>query len=339
MRSQIRFLLAMLSSAACVLAQDEPFRISVDAAVVSVQVRVEDQHGRAIVGLTERDFQVFEDDELQPVRYFVSAESSRSMLLLFDTSPRTQPQRQFMLQALNAFLVRLRSQDQTAVAAFGEQFSMLMDWRGLPVPSRVLDRRIESGQLVRVLNPDATPNLYAALEMAASQFANQRGPRGLIVMTDGRDAALFEDSRKRGSVSDLATDATFQQVAAYLARAGVPLFFIAIGSDRNIGLFGSDYETAVLRNISTALAGSYLAGVRLRMERLAELTGGRVLYPLNVNDIILSFETISRELGLSYSIGYAPLNPAADGKIRRIEVRVGKQGARVTQSRNSYVSK
>ena len=337
-RFRLRHALAVLAGTASLFAQDEPFRISVDAAVVSVQVRVEDQHGRAIVGLTERDFQVFEDDQPQEIRYFVSAESSRNILLLFDTSPRTQAQRPFMLQALNAFIGRLRSQDRTAVAAFGEDFSMLMDWRGLPIPSRILDRRLESGQLVRLVNVDAAPNLYVALEQAASQFVNQRGPKGILVMTDGRDAGGFDDVRKRGAVPDIASDARFQRVLAYLEKTAVPMFFIAINTERNFGLVGQDYESAVLRGISPSLAASYVAGVRSRMERIAGATGGRVQYPLNLQEIVPLYEAISRELGLSYSIEYAPANATPDGKARRIEVRVRRQGARVVQSRNSYTS-
>ena len=45
--------------------------------------------------------------------------------------------------------------------------------------------------------------------------------------------------------------------------------------------------------------------------------------------------TITRELGTSYSLGYAP-STASDGKSHRIEVRVRRPGLVVSQSRDNY---
>jgi hypothetical protein len=67
----------------------------------------------------------------------------------------------------------------------------------------------------------------------------------------------------------------------------------------------------------------------------AEATGGRVLVPTHLTDVAAEYGKIARELGTSYSLGYAP-STASDGKNHRIEVRVRRPGLVVSQSRDSY---
>jgi len=69
------------------------------------------------------------------------------------------------------------------------------------------------------------------------------------------------------------------------------------------------------------IAEDYLAGVRLRMERLAEATGGSVVYPRSLNEVVTFFERLSKELGFAYSLGYQPKAALDDGKFHKIEVR------------------
>jgi hypothetical protein len=71
------------------------------------------------------------------------------------------------------------------------------------------------------------------------------------------------------------------------------------------------------------------------MERLAEATGGSVVYPKSLNEVVTFFERLSRELGFAYSLGYQPKTALDDGKVHKIEVRT-KQGYKVEQSRTGY---
>ena len=72
--------------------------------------------------------------------------------------------------------------------------------------------------------------------------------------------------------------------------------------------------------------------------RDADATGGRVVYPRNLQDVIGFYGQISRELGFSYSLGYSPKN-LDDGKFHKIEVRVRGEGLKLTQSRDGYGGK
>jgi VWFA-related protein len=86
------------------------------------------------------------------------------------------------------------------------------------------------------------------------------------------------------------------------------------------------------------IADEFLAGVRLRMEKLAEATGGAVVYPKSLQEVIGLYARIAVELGYSYSLGYAPKSPMDDGKFRKLEVHVKDKSLKVTQSRTGYGS-
>jgi hypothetical protein len=75
------------------------------------------------------------------------------------------------------------------------------------------------------------------------------------------------------------------------------------------------------------------------MEQVAEVSGGRLLYPDAMEDIIHLYDQIGRELGMSYSVGYVPSDSATNGSFRRIEVRTRTAGLRVTQSRTGYYAR
>ena len=72
------------------------------------------------------------------------------------------------------------------------------------------------------------------------------------------------------------------------------------------------------------------------MVKIAEVTGGRVLVSTRPEDVATFYERIARELGESYSLGYAPANAVEYGKYRRLEVRVRRPGLVVTQSRDGF---
>jgi hypothetical protein len=72
---------------------------------------------------------------------------------------------------------------------------------------------------------------------------------------------------------------------------------------------------------------------------LAEVSGGRVLYPQRLEDIVPLYQQIGAELGTSYTLGYISSNTVVGGAFRKIEVRARDGGLRLTQSRNGYNAK
>ena len=79
-----------------------------------------------------------------------------------------------------------------------------------------------------------------------------------------------------------------------------------------------------------------MVGVRIRMEKLAEATGGRIFFPDKIEDVVGLYSKIGLELGPSYSLSYMPKSTSGNLKTRRIEVRVRRAGLTVSQSRTEY---
>ena len=119
----------------------------------------------------------------------------------------------------------------------------------------------------------------------------------------------------------------------------IPLYFVAINTDFNLDeniQGGNEYQNLKVLYKDSLLPDAYLEEVRLRMEHLAEVSGGRVLFPRELNDVIPLYEEIAQQLGTAYSLGYVPLPPVAGEGTRRIIVRVGNEEYRVRQSRTVY---
>jgi VWFA-related protein len=322
-----------------VQAQDPVFKLRVDVPVVSLEAVVKDSNDRPLTHLSLADFDIYEDGERQEIRYFEPAENPRSILLIFDVTGVMNEQKPFMMQAMNAFFANVREQDRIAIGAMGPEFEMLMNFR-----------KLEKAKLPNVkLPPDRVgSNLYESLDMAARRFGKDDTRRAIIAMTDGRETYTFNEAKRLGEMPSLANDGDIKKRITAAQKRGVPYYFIALDTDPRF-LGKQDYEYAFLRNpdgyMRTAeygngsrrptIAEDYLAGVRLRMERLADATGGRVLYPRNLTEVVGFFDRISRELGYSYSLGYIPKASLDDGKLHKIEVRT-KAGYKVEQSRSGY---
>jgi Ca-activated chloride channel family protein len=61
---------------------------------------------------------------------------------------------------------------------------------------------------------------------------------------------------------------------------------------------------------------------RRAMEDLAEVTGGKAFFPMNLEDLEQATAQAALELRQQYSLGYVPTNAERDGKWRKITVRV-----------------
>src|SRR5713101_4165489 len=66
-----------------------------------------------------------------------------------------------------------------------------------------------------------------------------------------------------------------------------------------------------------------------------EETDGRAFFPYRVDDLAQSFLDIGDELRSQYSLAYVPANKSADGKFRRIQIRVNRKGL-IVRARKGY---
>jgi Ca-activated chloride channel homolog len=336
-----------------VVAQDPSFRIRVNVPVVSLEAVVLNSNGRPVTTLKRQDFSIFEDGAPREIQSFSSVESPYSILLLFQNTVNVLNQRPFMLDASNKFLETLRPQDRVSVYTtmdFGVRQNL--NWRNAQTGKR---------QEVKVGPPAPAIyfNLYEAIDDALGKFGGIAGRKGMVVLTNGRDYKLYEDTLRAGRVPETTDKSPFQKTLKKVRERGIPLYIVATNTDKNlvpsppslyrhVALGLDEYEglrtLPGLRNSgglvkrkdpSPTVADDFLIEVRSRLEQFAEASGGRIYFPKDLDEVTPLYEQIGRELGTSYSIGYAPAAGAGVG-IHSIEVRVADPELRVVQSRQSY---
>jgi hypothetical protein len=169
-------------------------------------------------------------------------------------------------------------------------------------------------------------------------MGSEAGRKAVLVLTDGRDISVLTETLKRGTPLPPGEDSVFADHARRIRSSGVPLYFVALNTDRNLE-FESEEHRFLTSLAGPALAEAYLAAVRTRMEMLSEFSGGRIYFPKTLRDVAALYTQIGFDLGVSYSLGFVPAKPAAAGEKRTIQVRIRGDKLGVTQSRGEYTGK
>jgi VWFA-related protein len=167
-------------------------------------------------------------------------------------------------------------------------------------------------------NQRAAMATLTALNALASGLARIPGPKTIVFLSDGFVSEEIET--------------TLRNVVGQTARAGGRVYAIdARGLNRGPSAASLDQ-----------LAATDEAGPANRFDltedapnSLAMDTGGLVIR--NENNVGRALDTIARDSGRYYVVGYAPADANFDGKYRPIEVRVKRQGVRV-RARRGYLA-
>ncbi len=134
------------------------------------------------------------------------------------------------------------------------------------------------------LQPGGDTALYDAVVLGLEQISHGKWPRrALIVISDG------EDNNSRMS---------YRKIRQMVKEADVMIYGILI----------RDY---VSRGIG-----------ELVMDELSRVSGGKYFLAENTDQMTAAFEKIALELRQQYSLGYVPAGFVADGKWRKIKIKV-----------------
>jgi Ca-activated chloride channel family protein len=282
-------------------------------------------------------FELYEDGIRQSIQHFLPVSAPYNVLLLFDRSGSTQDKWQLMQRAVAGFISNLRPQDKIAIASFDSDLEFQQPWTG--------DRQkaLQALPQLTIGNNIGETNFYGAVEHTLRrEFQKVSGRRALVVLTDGRDTSFYKQLVSRDRLIDPKDECPFQTALKAARTERIPAYFIAFNTDRNLepNTSGADeYRNLQVIYPNSDVPDRYLAAVRSRMEQLSDASGGRIIFPARLQDIVPLYQQIGHELGTSYSLGYVSSNVARDGRLRRIEVRVRREGLRVTQSRTDYYAK
>jgi Ca-activated chloride channel family protein len=268
-----------------------------------VQARVTDHNGRAISGLTEKDFAVTEDGVERAVREVTPSTAPFNIVLLLDVSGSVEERLDFIRKAALNFLDTAGPQDRIAIISFRDDVQLVSDFTS---DRRLLDERIKD------IQAGGATSLYDALGFAlVNTLKPLRGERtGIVVLSDGDDNRSF---------------LSFPSILEAVVETGAIIYPLYVPS----GLIPSSSAPAPVATLDPVRTRFLTLTSRADEEghRLAEVSGG-TYYPITrLEQLQRAYDDVAAQLRTSYTITYEA--GAAARRDSRVRVRVARDGASV----------
>jgi Ca-activated chloride channel homolog len=174
---------------------DDDEIISVDSSIVVLNASITDASGKAVGGLTQKFFRVFEDGVEQDIKSFDAEETPFAAVILLDTSGSMENRVTLARSAAIQFLSGLRTDDFVSIYNFDSKVLMVQDFsNSRDIREQVFELKADG---MTVLN-DA---VYKAAELL-SKRAEKR--RAIIVLSDGADTMSKKSADKALQAASLA---------------------------------------------------------------------------------------------------------------------------------------
>lgn len=178
-----------LASATVGLAQQSPV-FSAKSELVVLHVLVKNRGGGYVSGLQAGAFQVFEDDQPQPVQFFAAEDTPVTVGLLIDSSGSMRPVRDRVIAASSAFVESSNPRDEVFALVFDDDVRDVLD----PSTPFTSDAAVLRRALANVFMPAGRTALYDAVAHGLRYVRNgSRERRVLVVLSDGGDNASHAD--------------------------------------------------------------------------------------------------------------------------------------------------
>jgi VWFA-related protein len=286
--------------------------IRVDSQLVTLNMSVIDKlTSRGVVGLSQSDFQLFENGTEQKILQFDSSSAPFDLLLVIDLSGSTREVLKLIRAAALRFVDAARPSDRIGVITFAGQPTV--------VSPLTLDRRILRERISEMATSAGDTKLYDATDFAVNQLlqdAKSARRTAIIMMSDGLDGNI---PGVQGDGSKLLYKDLLNRVAEF---------------DGVVYTLWLNTEYEALSPLDTQ-PEAFDAG-HDRMKEMAD-TGGGVFYEVErLEDLAGAYERVVADLGTVYSLAYRPSDKTRDGKWRAIQVKVVSRPSAVPRGKRGY---
>lgn len=267
---------------------------------------VTDRNGRAIGGMRESDFTVFENGIQRRVTDVVPTNEPFNLVLLLDVSGSVEERMDFIRKAARDFLRTASPQDRIAIISFRDDIQLISDF--------TTDRQLLSRKLDAIDAGGGTALYDALAYVLADKLKELRGERtAIVVMSDGDDNKSF---------------IPFPAIVEALRESGALVYPLYVPS-------GLIPESSVPQPEITIdpLRTRYLTlTTRAEQEgrQLAAASGG-VYYPIKrLEDLQKAYDDVVLQLRTAYTITYASNSISSSSP--RVRVLTNRDGASVRLS-------
>jgi VWFA-related protein len=289
-----------------------PPTIKAEVNLVNLFATVRDKNKRVVTDLKQDNFKIFEDGHEEKIAFFSNDLTLPITLgLLLDTSVSESDNLSTIQDAGGRFLRRvLRKGDEAMVMSFDVDVDILSDFTD---DKNILQHAINKARIGSASAGSIANNpgpigsrqitgtaLYDAIYLACSEKLNgEAGRKAIVIVTDADDT---------GSKVKL------EEAIEAAQRTDTVIHILLVIDPRYGG------------NTSVA-------------HKIADDTGGRVIYVHSEKKIEEAFDQISEELRSQYTLGYYPTNNNRDGKFRKIKLEVDNHDFKVLARKGYYAPK
>ncbi len=256
--------------------------LRVDSSLVLIPVQVTTSTGTLVTGLSQENFELFDEGVEQKITHFSREDGPVSIGLLFDSSGSMRNKIFQSSEAAAAFLKTANSDDEFFLVEFGDRPKLAVPFTS---DADAIFRRILHNK------PLGRTSLLDAILMSLLQMKHAINMRkAIVILSDGGDNS---------------SHSTPLQIREALLESDLQLYAI--------GIFDSGptpRQPAEERN-----------GPQL-LDDLAEQTGGRLYPVANLDNLAYISARLSRDLRSQYVLGYSPSNKARDAKYHTVRLKV-----------------
>lgn len=274
--------------------------------LMRVNASVTDRNGRAISGMRDADFVVFEDGSERKIVTVTPASEPFNLVLLLDVSGSVEERIDFIRKAARDFLRTASPQDRISIISFHDDIKVISNF--------TTDRSLLSQRLDELDAGGATA-LYDALGYTlVDTLKPLRGERtAVVIMSDGDDNKSF--------VPFPAILEAVVESGALVYPLYVPSGLIPESSVPTPSLTVDPMRTKYLTITTRASEEG---------EKLASVSGG-LFYPIKrLEDLQKAYDDVVSQMRTAYTITYS--STANGTGHRRIRVRTNRDGASVRLS-------
>jgi VWFA-related protein len=278
---------------------------SVAPQLMRFNASVTDRNGRAIGGMRESDFTVWENGIERRVTNVSPANEPFNLVLLLDVSGSVQERMDFIRKAARDFLRTASPQDRISIISFRDDIQVISDFS--------TDRAMLSRKLDEIDAGGGTA-MYDALGYVLSEpLRRLRGERtAIVVLSDGDDNKSF---------------LPFPAILEALLESGALVYPLYVPS----GLIPEASVPKPEITIDPLRTRFLTLTTRAEEEgrKLAAASGG-IYYPIRrLEDLQKAYDDVVAQLRSAYTITYASNSVSATPRVR---VRTNRDGASVRLS-------
>ncbi len=320
-------ILIFIFSFLSVSAQDDDI-VTVDSAIVRLNVGVVDSRGRPMKSLNQNSFTIYEDGIKQEISRFEPTVAPFSVVMILDMSGSTIGFRETIRQSAIRFVDALAPDDRVAVIEFYDKINLLNDFT---------TNRKSIVNSIAVANGRGKTQLYRALDFALDKLNKEKNRRkAIIVLTDGVDTTVRD--RDRDFLETIKTPDILEAIKAdtnpilteTLNKSdvqGVTIYPLALPT-------GDPAKLADPTPVQVAM----FTAARERLQILARRTGGTLNTINRLEEMGRLYAEVAADLRALYTIEYEPKNTDRNGKWREIKLQVDNPQL-ISRTRTGYFAK